>query len=191
VIPNILSISRALLSVPFAMVMLSPQPDARWWGAGIMLLGALTDKLDGDFARRFRMETEWGRILDPLADKVGAGVAVIVLLILREIPIWFVIAVLARDLLILAGGVVLKARRGVVLPSNDTGKWAMGVLAVALFCLVIGSPAWLSNTLMAASGCMLLVSLVLYTRRFAGLFRAPIVPRHDPVRDPQSEIRNP
>jgi len=165
-IPNLLSISRALLVIPFAAVMLSSRPDARFWGAAIIVAAAITDKLDGLLARRFGEETEWGRILDPLADKVAAGSVALVLLVLNQIPLWFVLAVLGRDLLIVAGGMYAKARTGVILPSNETGKWAMGVLTAALFALVVNAPRWVGDMLMTAGGIMLAVSLFLYASRF-------------------------
>ena len=122
-VSNLLSIFRALLSIPFALVMLLPDPPLRSWAVVIVLVGMVTDKLDGDLARARGEETEWGRILDPLADKVCVGVMALVLLALGVFPLWFVLALVLRDLLILAGGIYLKSARGVVLPSNAAGKW--------------------------------------------------------------------
>jgi cardiolipin synthase (CMP-forming) len=172
-IPNLLSIARALLAVPFVLVMLSSWPHARWWGAGMMIAGAITDKLDGLMARRYRMETDWGRVLDPLADKVASAAVVVVLLVLNLIPLWFVLTVLGRDVVILIGGIALRLRRNVILPSNETGKWAMGVLAAALFAIVVDSPAWLNGFLVGASCVMLAVSLTLYVVRFMEVLSTP------------------
>jgi len=122
-ISNLLSIFRALLSVPFALVMLLPDPPLRFWAVGILLAGMMTDKLDGDLARRRGEETEWGKILDPLADKVCVAVMALVLLKVGDFPLWFVLALLSRDMLIFLGGMYLKSTRGVVLPSNVAGKW--------------------------------------------------------------------
>lgn len=131
-VSNLLSLIRALLTLPFTLVMLSDMPDARWWGIGLLALAALTDKLDGDIARKFGQVTEWGKILDPLADKIGMAVLALVLVHLGLIPLWLMAVVLARDLLILIGGLYLKARRGYVEPSNTLGKWTVGVLAVTM-----------------------------------------------------------
>jgi CDP-diacylglycerol--glycerol-3-phosphate 3-phosphatidyltransferase len=175
-LPNLLSLSRILLAVPFAAVMLSSRPDARWWGAVIMLVGAATDKLDGMVARRYKMQTAWGRILDPLADKIAAATIVIVLLLLNVIPVWFVCAVLVRDLVIVAGGIYLNSTRQLILPSNETGKWAMGVLGAALFGLVVGAPDWLNAALMAACTLLLVLSLVFYAVRLARILQPPVAP---------------
>ncbi len=75
---NLLSISRGLLSIPFAIVMLGHSPESRLWGAAIMVVAALTDKFDGVLARKYNQITEWGKILDPLADKVAVSVVAIV-----------------------------------------------------------------------------------------------------------------
>ncbi|MFN0159520.1 MAG: CDP-alcohol phosphatidyltransferase family protein, partial [Bacteroidota bacterium] len=116
-ISNLLSISRGLLAIPFMMVMLVPSPPSRPWAAAIMILAAITDKLDGAFARKFHQATEWGKILDPIADKVAVASVVISLLVLKEIPLWFVSVVLGRDILIFLGGMYVKAKKNIVLSS--------------------------------------------------------------------------
>lgn len=173
--PNLLSISRALLTIPFVIVMLSSLPTARFWGACIIVLAALTDKFDGVLARKYGYETEWGRILDPLADKAGVAAVALVLLKLGDIPSWFVIALLARDALIFLGGLMVKAKRGVVLASNQAGKWAIGIIALALFALVVGGQNPAATVLMWASTVMLAVSLGLYVRRFVETMKGSAV----------------
>ncbi len=170
-VSNLLSIFRALLSIPFALVMLLPAAPLRSWAVGILLLGALTDKLDGDIARRRDEVTEWGRILDPLADKICVAVMSLVLLNLGDIPFWFVAALLGRDLLILAGGMYLKSNRGVVLPSNLAGKWTATLIAFTILVFlmnVLPEARWI---LLAACTAGLLVSFVLYVARFLGAVR--------------------
>jgi CDP-diacylglycerol--glycerol-3-phosphate 3-phosphatidyltransferase len=144
------------------------------WGGLIMVIAALTDKLDGVFARRYHEVTEWGKILDPLADKIAVGVAAIVLLKLDAIPLWFVIAILARDLLIFVGGMYLKRRQGVVLQSNETGKWAVGIIALTLFLMVVGIRSIVTDVLIAATLILLIVSLSFYLVRFAEEMKKPV-----------------
>jgi len=165
-VSNLLSVSRALLVIPFAVVMLPPGPPERVTGAIFLALAALTDKLDGVFARKFHQETEWGRILDPLADKVGVAAVALILLRLGDIPLWFVAALLSRDLLIFAGGMYIKATRGMVLPSNQTGKWAVGVVSVVLFLGIVGAPPSVIAPFLWASAAVLLASFLLYAKRF-------------------------
>ncbi len=164
-ISNILSISRALLAIPFAVVMLSDSPHATWWGILILGVATLTDKLDGVYARKFNEVTDWGKILDPVADKIGMGVVALVLVKLNLIPLWFVLAMIGRDLLILAGGVYIQKNRHVVLQSNQLGKWTIGVLAVTMFAAML---RWttIADIFLWISVAMLAGSLVLYGQRF-------------------------
>jgi phosphatidylglycerophosphate synthase len=89
-----------------------------------------------------------------------------VLLKLGDIPVWFVIALIARDALIFLGGLFVKARRGLVLASNQAGKWAIGIISLALFALVVGGQNPVATILILASTVMLAVSFGLYVRRF-------------------------
>jgi CDP-diacylglycerol--glycerol-3-phosphate 3-phosphatidyltransferase len=170
-ISNLLSLTRLVLSIPFALLMLLPDPPLRSWATVLLLAAMLTDKLDGDIARWRGEETEWGRILDPLADKVGLAVLVLVLLSLGELPLWFVAALIGRDLLILAGGTYLKTTLGIVLPSNRAGKWTVGIIsctALVLMLRLFQEWQWL---LLAVCTAGMLVSLVMYAARFHDVLR--------------------
>ncbi len=164
-ISNLLSISRAVLAIPFAVVMLSDFPNATVWGIVILALAALTDKFDGVFARKYNEVTELGKILDPVADKIGMGVVALVLVKLNLIPLWFVVAMVGRDLLILAGGMFIKKSKGVVLQSNQLGKWTIGVLALLMFSAML---RWTVATeiFIWLSVAMLVGSFGIYMQRF-------------------------
>jgi CDP-diacylglycerol--glycerol-3-phosphate 3-phosphatidyltransferase len=164
-ISNLLSISRAVLAIPFALVMLSDSPNATQWGIAILAIAALTDKFDGVLARKYDEVTEWGKILDPVADKIGIAVVALVLVQLHLLPLWFVVAMVARDVLILAGGLYVKKKKGVVLQSNQLGKWTIGLLALTMFfAMVRWSVA--AETFLWGSAAMLAISLALYLQRF-------------------------
>jgi len=163
---NILSLTRIILVIPFVLFMLSSLPSARTWGAVILVLAALTDRYDGILARKYGQETELGRILDPLADKIGVGAGAIVLLVLGDLPLWFVLALLGRDLLIFAGGMVIKARSGVVLPSHPVGKVAVGIVSLTFFVIVLGGQSLYATILIWASVVFLLLSFGIYAARF-------------------------
>ena len=171
-VPNLLSLSRVVLLIPFIAVLYSSIPHREVWGLGLLFLAALSDRYDGILARRMRLESEWGRIVDPLADKIGAGVVALVLVLRGYIPVWFLAVIVARDLLIVAGGIHIKRTTGEVLPSNTAGKWAMGVVFLALCGGLMEVPAPLMEILLAASVIMLGVSLVHYLRRFIQVIRS-------------------
>jgi CDP-diacylglycerol--glycerol-3-phosphate 3-phosphatidyltransferase len=166
-ISNLLSITRAILAIPFVLFMLSDAPGARVWAFVVFIVALLTDKLDGDLARWLHQETEWGKILDPLADKIGIASGAVVFLLQGLLPAWFVVALIARDLLIFCGGLFLKFRRGVVLPSNVTGKWAVGTIALTFGLVILGAPEIVVAVSVWGSIVMMVLSLVLYVRRFA------------------------
>lgn len=165
-VSNLLSLSRIILIVPFLLITLSTVPHARLWGCLVLAIGMITDNLDGYFARKLHQETELGRILDPLADKLGVAALAVALLLLGSLPLWFVVALLARDFLILGGGIYLKSKRNIVVPSNMAGKWAVNAIAFTLGLALLGAPGIIVDACIAVTVLMLLVSLALYVRRF-------------------------
>jgi cardiolipin synthase (CMP-forming) len=171
-VPNLLSLTRIVLLIPFVAVMYSAIPHRELWALGVLLLAGLTDRYDGILARRMHAESEWGRILDPLADKIGAGAVALVLAAQGSIPVWFLALVVARDMLIVAGGIVVKRKTGNVLPSNTAGKWAMGVVFVTLCASVLRAPPPLLAVCFAASVGMLGASFMQYVRRFVQVIRS-------------------
>ncbi|MBX2992737.1 MAG: CDP-alcohol phosphatidyltransferase family protein [Bacteroidetes bacterium] len=174
-VSNLLSICRAVLAVPFAMVMLSDIPDKTLWGILILAVAALTDKLDGALARKYNEITEWGKILDPLADKIGIGVVAVVLVMLGLVPLWFVLVLFGRDLLILAGGLYLKKYTSIVPQSNLLGKWTIGILALMMVCALM---EWSIATeiFLWTSVAMLVASLGMYLSRFLEIVKASSSP---------------
>jgi len=172
-VPNLLSLSRVVLLVPFVALMSSAIPHRELWALGLLVLAGLSDRYDGILARRWHTESEWGRILDPLADKIGAGAVAVVLVWIGSIPAWFLALVVVRDLMIVAGGVYVKRKTGGVLPSNTAGKWAMGVVFVTLCAALVHAPSPYLEVCLAASVIMLGVSFVQYLRRFVQVIRSP------------------
>jgi phosphatidylglycerophosphate synthase len=90
-----------------------------------------------------------------------------------SIPAWFLALVVARDLLIVSGGIYVKRKTGSVLPSNTAGKWAMGVVFVTLCASLVHAPSPYLEVCLAASVIMLGVSFVQYLRRFVQVIRSP------------------
>jgi CDP-diacylglycerol--glycerol-3-phosphate 3-phosphatidyltransferase len=170
-ISNLLSIFRAVLSIPFALVMLLPVPPLRSWAVAFLIVGALTDKLDGDIARMRGEETAWGKILDPLADKVCVAVMALVLFALGALPLWFLIVLIGRDALILCGGMYLKSTRNVVLPSNTAGKWTAGIIALTILVLLLNLFPDVQWMFIAACSAGLALSLAMYVSRFLQVVR--------------------
>ncbi len=121
-LPNALSALR-LLSIPL-FVWLALGPEADGWAALVLALGGITDYLDGMLARRWNQISRVGQLLDPIADRLST-LAVLVVFVLRDVvPLWFVVILVARDLVLAVQMAQLK-RHGVTgLPVNFMGKTA-------------------------------------------------------------------
>jgi phosphatidylglycerophosphate synthase len=100
--------------------------------AVFMVLAILSDALDGWVARRTSSVTDWGKILDPLSDKLGFAVFTITLTVMGRLPLWFLLTVVIRDALIAAGGLLLARRLKSPPSSNVWGKASTVVLALYL-----------------------------------------------------------
>jgi cardiolipin synthase len=167
-VSNSLSILRIILVIPLALTISSGTADNRLYAVGLTILIVLTDFLDGFFARKFGQITEFGKILDPLADKIAVAVVCVILALEGVLPFWFVLAAVTRDILILLGGLYLSKQKGIVLQSNMIGKWTVGVLSMYIFFLVLHLQqfSWLNDVLLVLSLLMLIVSFAVYVRRF-------------------------
>jgi len=134
-ISNLLSISRAILAWPMAIAVLNEDV---MWILIICFAAALTDMLDGWTARKFYRVTEWGKIFDPVADKIFIITFVVVLLSMGKIPIWFLAIIISRDIFILIGGLYLTKKMGYVVSSEMSGKLAVTILSLELLGLACG-----------------------------------------------------
>lgn len=167
-ISNLLSLSRIVLLIPILYLLLGFSDRDRIYPVLLLLVAASTDFLDGLIARKFGQESVFGRILDPLADKIFAGAIVIVLAGLGEVPAWFVIMVIARDTLILLGGLYIAKVKGVIHRPNWTGKWTMTIVTAYLIVatLRLEQLQTVENILLILSIGFLALSLLLYLKRF-------------------------
>jgi CDP-diacylglycerol--glycerol-3-phosphate 3-phosphatidyltransferase len=113
----------------------------RWMAVGVFGVAAASDGLDGFIARRYNQRTELGVILDPLADK-GLLLAAIVSLSFTnwgyELPVWFAVLVVARDLIVLAGGLALILMHGrAAVRTTWTGKAATALQMIVLVLVML------------------------------------------------------
>lgn len=137
-LPNILTSIRILL-VPILVVVLLTKFDGKEFvGLGLFLLAALTDFLDGYFARRWQLVTRFGQLLDPAADKILIAAAFVSLVELdpRVTPSWMVVAILAREFAVNALRSHAAAEQ-IVIPAGVSGKIKTGAQIVAISLLII------------------------------------------------------
>lgn len=165
--PNAISLVRMALALPVALLIVRDGPFA--WILGLTLAAILTDWLDGLLARWTSAESEWGRVLDPLADKVAAALVMGALTVEGTLPTWFLVLVVARDALILAGGAILARTIGRVVGSTWMGKVAAAALALTvLMALLEADPTPMEWTI-EGTAVILLLSILQYGYRFVRL----------------------
>ena len=133
---NSLSFIRLLLVIPAWFAFNNFDENlARYSVASIGVIATITDILDGYLARKLNQITEFGKVIDPLADKVLIVFVVLNLFLIGEIPDYYFYMIVGRDLLILTGGLIVSKKLGKVLPSDYIGKAT--VLAIAFTLLMI------------------------------------------------------
>jgi CDP-diacylglycerol--glycerol-3-phosphate 3-phosphatidyltransferase len=120
-LPNKLTISRFLLTVAFLVVMFSQVKYHTTIALALFVAAAVSDYLDGELARRHKLITNFGILMDPLADKIMVCSAFIAFVGLNWIPAWMVVVVVARELAI-TGLRLLAAAKNVVLAAEGCGK---------------------------------------------------------------------
>ena len=130
-LPNALTLGRLAL-IPVFVVLMVQAGDTHSWPAGILFgIAAATDQIDGFLARRWHVESRFGKIADPLADRLMIDAAVILLVAYGRLP-WVGLAVIAARDLLLLGGWRLLAPRGLDLDVNLLGKAATWALYLAI-----------------------------------------------------------
>ena len=130
-LPNALTLSRLVL-IPVFVLLMVRAGDAHSWPAGIVFgVAGVTDQVDGFLARAWHVESRFGKIADPLADRLMIDAAIILLVAYGRLPWAGLVVVAARDLLLLVGWRVL-APRGIDLDVNLLGKTATWILYAAV-----------------------------------------------------------
>jgi len=134
----------------------------------LVLCMYFSDLLDGYLARKLNQVSEFGKIIDPLADKISVVLICIVLLYLGKIPLWFVIIVILRDVLILMFGLFLSRKKNIRLMSNYPGKIAVFSIGLIILFSIMENPYLLkiNEYLYFISLFLILYSSVLYFRKF-------------------------
>jgi len=118
-VPNLLSLSRIALLPMILLLLVKRQGYA---ALGLMLVSWATDALDGHLARKLNQVSDLGRVLDHLVDKIWVGSVLVTLVYIAGLPVCLAAAVILRDLLILAGSMVIMKTRGSFVSSDVLGK---------------------------------------------------------------------
>jgi len=169
-VANIITVLRILLAPIFVYLLIVDAGDNglfRWIAGGLFLVAILTDAVDGFLARDRNLVTDQGKLLDPIADKVLIGGALIGLSILGELPWWVTVVILVREVGITVWRLV--ALRDHVIPAGILGKVKTWVQAIAISFALVPFPSlfgdWMNVVnfvLMSAAVALTLVSGVEY-----------------------------
>ena len=118
---NRITLSRLALTVLFVVSLNSSWRYARTTALVIFLIAGLTDFIDGEIARRYGIITNFGKLMDPLVDKIMLAAAFISLVPLKAVPAWAATTIVARDFLI-TGLRLMASAKGRILPAESLGK---------------------------------------------------------------------
>ena len=135
-LPNKLTMFRVIL-IPFFVVFLLVDITSvdKWIALAIFIVASLTDLLDGKIARKYNLVTNFGKFMDPLADKLLVCSALICLVALERIPAWMVIVIIAREFII-SGFRLVASDNGVVIAASYWGKFKT-TFQIIMICLMI------------------------------------------------------
>lgn len=140
-LPNRLTLSRFFLTVLFVVVVSVDFPYHYTLALGLFLLAAATDYVDGEIARRYSLITDFGKLMDPLVDKIMTAAAFVCLVPLKAVPAWVAIIVISREFLI-TGLRLLATSKGRVLAADPIGKhktsWQIATVLFFLSLLAYG-----------------------------------------------------
>lgn len=173
--PNKLTVGRMIMTPVFLIAVLLPVPHRFLWGIIVFALASITDALDGRIARKRNIITVFGKLADPVADKMLTTAALLVFMQEGLCNIWIIFIVLAREFLITSIRLVASAQ-GVVIPANFWGKlktisqMAFTIL-IMLFAELESDGVWpasvslplVSNILLGITALLAVISGVIYT----------------------------
>lgn len=182
-LPNKLTLLRLVLTAFFVVSLSVSFPGHLSAALGLFLLASLTDYLDGEIARRWNLITDFGKLMDPLADKVLTASAFICLIPYHAIPAWAVISIISREFLI-TGLRLLASSKNIVLPAEKLGKhktaWQMITIVYFLGLLAWKAPAvgelnlspawaWIGHALITITVALTIFSGLAYFWKNRGL----------------------
>jgi CDP-diacylglycerol--glycerol-3-phosphate 3-phosphatidyltransferase len=166
-LPNKLTLFRVILIPFFVFFLLSPwfEGYGNYIALAIFIVASITDFLDGRIARKYHLVTNFGKFMDPLADKLLVCSALICLVDLSRIPAWVVIVIIAREFII-SGFRLIASDNGIVIAASYWGKFKTVSQMLMVIVLLLALPgqafAVLGTVLIYLSLILTVVSLVDY-----------------------------
>lgn len=166
-LPNKLTVLRMIMIIPFVVFMLNTgiAGDAsKWIAVSIFIVASLTDLLDGKIARKYNLVTNFGKFMDPLADKLLVCSAMICLIEMGKLPAWIVIIIISREFII-SGFRLVASDNGIVIAASYWGKFKTTFQMLMVVFLIIdlgGVFVTVETILIYISLALTIISLVDY-----------------------------
>ena len=174
-IPNSISAFRLLFIIPIFFFLKQDSPTGNLWAVFFMVLATITDTVDGYLARKLNQISYWGKVIDPVSDKVCiASVIIFLAFIPREvkIPIWFVAMVLGRDLAILSANFLAIRLKNAVGTSNKIGQNTAIILVLVIVLYTLKWEPYF-QIMMWVGVAMIVISLISYFKVFLNIMKSP------------------
>ena len=142
----------------------------RYVAAALFIIASLTDMLDGKIARKYNLVTNFGKFMDPLADKLLVCSALICMIELRELPAWMVIIIISREFII-SGFRLVASDNGVVIAASYWGKFKTTFQMIGVVLLIFNIPVLsaLTTIIVWIALALTVISLVDYIVKNAGV----------------------
>lgn len=172
-LPNKLTILRVIM-IPFFVAALlydgGANQNMRYVAAALFIIASLTDMLDGKIARKYNLVTNFGKFMDPLADKLLVCSALICMIELRELPAWMVIIIISREFII-SGFRLVASDNGVVIAASYWGKFKTTFQMIGVVLLIFNIPALstLTTIIVWIALALTVISLVDYIVKNTGV----------------------
>ena len=151
-VPNVLTVIRILLVPVLVVALLVNTANGSWVAAAVFALAAFTDGLDGYIARSRQSVTTFGKVMDPVADKLLIAAALISLVSLNRVDAWVAMVIIAREFAV-SGLRIAAGQQGVVIPASMLGKLKTVMQVAAIMALIAAhdtGAAWVQVLVYAA-----------------------------------------
>ncbi len=155
-LPNKLTMAR-IIAVPIFCVLYVT--GLRWPAFAVFILASVTDFLDGRIARKRGLVTNFGKIMDPLADKILVYSAFVLMVENHTVPAWMLIVILFREFIV-AGMRTVAASEGIVIAAGKTGKIKTTLQMIAVIMLIVDLPGWWHTAAVILLWASLVMSIV-------------------------------
>lgn len=173
ILPNQLTVLRIILTPVFLILFLSEDPLLIQISIGVFIIAAITDWYDGWLARKFNYITEWGKFLDPLADKILTSTAFIAFVILNVLDLWMVLLIIIRDIIVTTLRLFAEQRK-ISFKTSYTAKWKTFLQMFFLYYLLVVYTAnkidWIKNINPTLIENLFNSHLIYYSMLFITLF---------------------